>query len=212
MKVIDLTHPFTITDMVFPGTKRMHMDRTHTCERDGYNLTMATINSHAGTHTDAPLHFLAEGKPLSDVDINCYVGDCFVVDCTAKGAPKAVIDVADVKPYEEQIRRAGRVILATGWHSQFNTEHFFTEYPSVSLELARYLVSLGVRMMGVEGPSVSIYDGPEVHKILLSADVAIVEGLTNLEELMGRTTLFCGAPLAFTQMDGWPIRAYAIEK
>ncbi len=210
MKVIDLSHPFAITDMVFPGTQRMHEERTHTCQKDGYNLTMAAINSHAGTHTDAPLHFLENGKPLSAVELDRYVGACFVVDCTKKGAAKAMVDVEDVKPYEEQIKSAGRVILATGWHSEFNTEHFFTQYPSVSLDLARYLVSLGVRMMGVEGPSVSIYDGAEVHKVLLSQDVAIVEGLSNLKELIGSTILFCGAPLAFAGMDGWPVRAFAI--
>lgn len=212
MNITDLSHTFTITDMVFPGTGSMRADRTHSCEKEGYNLTMANINSHAGTHTDAPLHFLPDGKPLSEVDIDRYVGTCFVADCTQKGAPKAVIEVEDVKPYENQIKLAGRVIFATGWNRMFNTEAFFTEYPSVSLELARYLVSLGVKMMGVEGPSVSIYDGAEVHKVLLGADVAIVEGLTNLEGLMGRTVLFCGAPLAFAGMDGWPVRAYAVEQ
>jgi len=69
-----------------------------------------------------------------------------------------------------------------------------------------------VKMMGVEGPSVSIYDGPEVHRILLSADVAIVEALTNLDGLLGREILFSGAPLAFAGMDGWPVRACAIEE
>lgn len=212
MKVTDLSHVFSIDDMVFPGTQPMSWNRTHTCERDGYNLTMCNINSHAGTHTDAPLHFLAEGKPLSRVDIDRYVGECYVADCTKKGYANAMIEVADVQPYEEDVKRAGRVILATGWESEFNTPHFFTEYPSVSLDLAKYLVSLGVKMVGVEGPSVNTVDGATVHKVLLGADVAIVEGLANLSGLLGREILFCGAPLAFTGLDGFPLRAYAIER
>ena len=211
MKITDLTHKFTITDMVFPGTPLMNWERTHTCEKDGYNLTMMNLNSHAGTHTDAPLHFLADGKPLSEVDIERYVGTCVAVDCRKKGAPKAIIEVEDVKPYEEEIKKAKRVLLVTGWNSEFNTEHFFTEYPSVSLELAKYLVSLGVVMIGVEGPSVNIYEGAEVHVELLSHDVAIVEALTNMEGLIGKEFIFCGAPLKFNDLDGCPLRAYALE-
>lgn len=211
MKVTDLSHPFTITDKVFPGTQLMHQDRTHTCESEGYNLTMCTINSHAGTHTDAPLHFLADGKCLAEVDINRYVGPCFIVDCTAKGEPNSMVEVEDVKPYEEQIKKAGRLCLATGWNRMFNTEEFFTQYPSVSVELCQYLADLGVKMIGVEGPSVNTVAGPEAHKILLGADIAIVEALTNMQDLMNREVLFCGAPLAYTGMDGFPLRAYAIE-
>jgi len=212
MKITDLSHVFAIGDCVFPGTQPMDWNRTHTCERDGYNLTMCTINSHAGTHTDAPLHFLADGKSLDQVDIDRYVGDCYIADCTKKGYANAMIEVSDVEPYEREIRRAGRLILATGWNSEFNTEHFFTEYPSVSLELANYLVGLNIKMLGVEGPSVNTKDGAEVHKILLGADVAIVEALTNTLALLGKEVLFCGAPIAFSDMDGFPLRAYAIER
>jgi len=198
--------------MVFPGTQPMSFNRTHTCANDGYNLTMCNINTHAGTHTDAPLHFLADGKGLAEVDIDRYVGTCFIVDCTKKGYANAMVEVEDVKPYEAEIKKAGRVIFATGWNKEFNTEHFFTEYPSVSVALAEYLVSLGVKMMGVEGPSVSTVDGARVHKILLGADIAIVETLTNMEGLLNREVIFCGAPLSFTGMDGFPLRAYAIEQ
>ncbi len=210
MKVVDLSHVFSITDRVFPGTNAMSFDHTHTCAKDGYNLTMCNINTHAGTHTDAPLHFLADGKSLAEVDIQCYVGPCFVVDCTQKNHPNAFLTVADAAPFEAQIKRAGRVAFATGWFKEFNTEHFFTEYPSVSVELAEYLVSLGVRMIGVEGPSVNTVDGAKVHKILLSADCAIVEALNNTDQVLNQTIFFCGAPLAFTGMDGFPIKAYAL--
>ena len=90
----------------FKGTNAMSFDRTHTCAKDGYNLTMCNINTHAGTHTDAPLHFLADGKSLAEVDIQCYVGPCFVVDCTQKNHPNAFLTVADAAPFEAQIKRA----------------------------------------------------------------------------------------------------------
>ncbi len=211
MKVYDLTHKFNIEDMVFPGTPAMSCERTHTIEKDQYNLTLVKVNSHAGTHTDAPLHFVEGGKALGDVDINRYVGECYVVNLYQKGALDE-ITVEDVKPYEEEIRKAKRVILATGWYEHYNTEEFFTKYPPISVECAKYLVSLGIVLLGVDGPSLSEYAGEEVHKLLLGSEVAVVESLTNLKELAGKEIIFCGAPLAFVNMDGFPIRAYAIEK
>lgn len=211
MKVIDLSHVFKITDDVFPGTGKMSQDRTHTVERDGYNLTLVTVNSHAGTHTDAPLHFLAEGKSLAEVEINRYVGTCFVVPVAEKDRPNSMIELDNIKPYEDQIIKAGRVAFSCGWYKKFGEDNFFTEYPSVSVELAKWLVSLGVKMIGVEGPSLSTIAGEEVHHILLENNVAVVESLANLDQVAGKEILFCGAPLAFEGMDGFPIRAYALE-
>ncbi len=210
MKVTDLSHKFSVNDMVFPGTDGMSFERTHTTEKDHYNLSMARVNSHAGTHTDAPLHFLPNGKSLGDVAIDRYVGPCVVVDCRNKRAFD-IIEIEDVKPFEDAIRKAGRVLICTGWSRQFNKECFFTDYPSIPEELADYLVSLGIVMVGVEPPSLNPPKYIEVHQAFLKNDVAIVEGLTNLENLIGKEFIFCGAPLAFEDMDGFPVRACAIE-
>lgn len=210
MKVIDLSHKFNINDDVFPGTKKMSYDRTHHVATDGYNLTMVTVNTHAGTHTDAPLHFVADGLSLGEVDINKYVGSAYVVDCPGKDYPDAVIELNDVKQNEENIKKAERVIFHTGWDKRFGEECFFTQYPSISVELSEWLVSLGVKMVGVEGPSLNTKYGSEVHHILLENGIAVVESLANLDGLAGKEILFCGAPLAFEGMDGFPVRAYAV--
>jgi arylformamidase len=211
MKVTDLSHKFNINDMVFPGTKTMSFERTHTIVKDQYNLSMVSINSHAGTHTDAPLHFIDNGKPLGEVDINRYVGPCIVVDCRGKGAAFDMIEIEDIMPFEDAVRKTGRMIICTGWGKQFNKECYFTDYPSISEELADYLVSLGIVMIGVESPSLNPPKYIEVHQAFLKYNVAIVEGLTNLEGLIGKEFIFCGAPLALEDMDGFPVRAYAVE-
>lgn len=211
MKVTDLSHVFNITDSVCPDSDLMSWVKTHNVDRDGYNLTMVTVNSHAGTHTDAPLHFIKDGKALSEVPIERYVGPCFVADCRAKGYPNAMIMPEDVMPYEAEIKKAGRVILATGWGERFNTEQYFYEYPSVSLELCDYLMGLGVGLIGVEGPSMNNRDGVAVHQKLLGSEVLIMEGVCNTEELIGKEIIFCCAPLKFEDLDGFPVRAFAIE-
>ncbi|HWQ80084.1 MAG TPA: cyclase family protein [Anaerovoracaceae bacterium] len=210
MKVVDLSHKFSVEDMVFPGTMGMSFERTHTTAEDHYNLSIARINSHSGTHTDAPLHFIAGGDSLGEVPIDRYVGSCVVADCRDKGA-FGTIGIDDIKPYEDAVRKAGRVLICTGWSKHFNEECFFTDYPIISEELADYLVSLGIVLVGVEPPSLNPPKYIEVHQAFLKNNVAIVEGLTNLEALIGKEFIFCGAPLAFEDMDGFPVRAYAIE-
>lgn len=210
MKVTDLSHKFRITDMVFPGTEPMFTRNSHTIAEQGYNLSMVTVNSHAGTHTDAFSHFVDGAKSLGEIGIEQYVGPCYVLDCMNKGDCYH-ITVEDLKPYEEQIRKARRVILATGWGKHVNTDKFYTDFPRVSPEAAQYLVDLGVITLGVEPPTVHADKGKEVHEILLGNEMVVIEGLTNLEGLLGKEIILCAAPLCFEGMDGFPLRAYAIE-
>lgn len=211
MRITDLSHNFNIGDMVCPDSRYMYWDRTHRVEREGYNLTMVTVNSHAGTHTDAPLHFVKDGKALSDIALERYVGACYVADCRHKGYPNAVIEPEDIMPCEAEIKKAGRVILATGWWKRFNTEPYFREFPSVSPELAGYLMSLGIGLIGVEAPSLNTKFGVEIHQKLLGNEVLIVEGIANTETLIGREIILCCAPVKFEALDGFPVRAFAME-
>lgn len=210
MKIYDLSHKFNIGDLVFPGTPKMSYALSHTIKNDHYNLGLASINSHAGTHTDAPVHFVDGGKSLGEVSLDKYVGPCIVIDLRDKKANED-IGIADVKKFESEIRQKKRVLLLTSWGKKNNTEEFYTEYPRITLKLADYLVSLGIVLIGVEPPSLNPPLYIEVHKAFLENDVAIVEGLTNLDLILGKDVFFCGAPIAFEGADGFPIRAYAIE-
>jgi len=66
-------------------------------------------------------------------------------------------------------------------------------------------------MVGVEPPSLNPASYIEVHRAFLENNVAIVEGLTNLESLPGPEIFFVGAPIGLVNGDGFPVRAFAIE-
>ncbi|NLT98992.1 MAG: cyclase family protein [Christensenellaceae bacterium] len=210
MKIYDLSLPLSVTDPVFPGTPGMAYEHTQLISKDHYNLGLVHVNTHAGTHTDAPLHFIEGGTDLAAVDPGKYVGPAYVVECTDKGAFD-VIDVSDVEPHAENIVRCRRVIFKTGWSKQFGRPEYFTDYPVISLELARWLTENGIVMVGVEPPSLNPALYIEVHQTLLEGGVAVVEGLTNLDCLPSQEIFFCGAPIALVEGDGFPIRALAIE-
>lgn len=210
MKIFDLSLPFSVDMSVFPGTSPMQYQLTHTVKKDFYNLGLATINSHAGTHTDAPRHFLENGDALDKVPLERYVGYAVVADCTGKGEAFASIEKVDLEPYEALIRENHKVLIMTGWSRYANESRFYTDYPIVTESCAQYLVSLGVHMVGVEAPSLNPEKYIEVHKTLLSNGVAIIESLNNLDKLPSSLVFFSGAPLNLANGDGFPIRAYAI--
>ena len=210
MKIFDLSLPFSVDMSVFPGTPPMKYELTHTVEKNFYNLGLATINSHAGTHTDAPRHFLADGAALAEVPLERYVGYAAVTDCTAKGDPFAQIEKEDFAPYEALIREYRKVLIHTGWSRYAKEDRFYTDYPIITESCAEYLVSLGVHLVGVEAPSLNPGKYIEVHQTFLSNGVAIIESLTNLDQLPKEPVFFSGAPLGLANGDGFPIRAYAV--
>lgn len=210
MKIYDLTLPLSVHGSVFPGTPSMDYKLSHTIENDHYNLGIASINSHAGTHTDAPRHFLEGGSSLSNVPVEKYVGYAVVADCTQKKAFDR-IDVADLLAYEDKIRLHKKLLLHTNWSAYADEPKFYTDYPIITEDLALWLVSLGLEMIGVEAPSLNPGKYIEVHKILLSGGTAIIESLTNLSSLPSDVIFFSGAPIPLAEADGFPVRALAIE-
>jgi kynurenine formamidase len=90
--------------------------------------------------------------------------------------------------------------------------------PRVSAELARWLVERQINLLGVQTPSVASLrpehreELTEVHQILLRAEIVIVEGLANLDQVRREVVTFIALPLKVTGCDGSPVRPVAIEE
>jgi kynurenine formamidase len=195
---------------VFPGTPPVGYIVSHTIEKDNFNLAQAIINTHAGTHIDAPRHFVPGAPGLEGIKLEAYVGKALIVDCTSKKDNDS-ITVEDMKPFENEICKGSRLIIRTDWYKCASEHKYFTDYPRISVGLARWLVEKGVIMLGVEPPSLNPPEYIEVHRTLLEGGVTIIEGLANLDTLNKNEVLFVGAPVIFNQADGFPLRAIAID-
>ncbi len=128
----------------------------------------------------------------------------------------ALIRVADLGQMADKIREGDGLLLRTGWSRRVHEPAYRDELPRVSLELAQWCVARGVRMLGVEPPSVADVNNPEeltaVHKVLLQAGVVIVEGLAHLDQIRREKVTFMAFPLKVAGGDGAPVRALAIEE
>jgi len=207
VQVIDLTLPFS------DGKRGVTFQPELSIAEDGFNTTTLHLYSHALTHMDAPLHFLDGGDAIETIPLDRCIGPAQVIDLTHK-SPNSRIMVADIEPDADQISAGARLLLHTGWSSRADSNDYRTDFPRISLELARWFVDRGVWLVGVEPPSVASLAADhrveltEVHRTLLGADIIIVEGLCNLDQLPQQVE-FIALPLNLSGCDGSPVRAVA---
>jgi kynurenine formamidase len=198
------TQVIDLTLTAYHGMRGVEILPNTSLAQEGFNTTRLNLYSHAGTHADAPRHFLDDGKTLDQVDLNKCVGPALVIDVSHK-EPHSLITVADLGDRADQIEPGARVLLANGWDQHAD--------PRISRALAHWLVGRGVWLIGMEMPSVaSLQDRQElteVHQILLRGELVIVECLTNLR-LLPPEVFLIALPLKIQGGDGSPVRAAAI--
>ncbi len=208
--IVDLSHPLYSGMPVYPGDPETSVTISASHARDGFCLHSLTLGTHAGTHLDAPLHFLDGGEPVDSYRVlDACVGPASVIgidEVTEKGE----IMPEHLGPAISSVSRGDRILLATGWSEQFGAPGYFDRYPSVSEELAKLFVDRGIILLGVESPSMHTRKGGVIHRILLSAGIVLAENLANLRPLAGKRVLFSAAPLKLRGLDGSPVRAYAM--
>ena len=212
LKIIDLTHDIRTGMMVYPGDPGVEVRESLTHESAFCHVDRLDIGSHTGTHIDAPYHFLAEGKRITDFPVSQFVGEGVVIDLTGKGAGEAITE-ADLQPLHEQITAGDFVLLRTGWCEKFGTDEYL-DHPYVSGDAAELLVEWGVRIVAVDFLNVDStrLEQWDAHPVLLSSDVLIMENIANSLALdPEKRYLFSFAPLKVAGSDGAPVRAFAIE-
>jgi arylformamidase len=206
------TQVIDLTLTTYHGMRGVEITPNTSIEHEGFNTTDLRLYSHAGTHADAPRHFLNDGRTLEAVDLNKCVGPALVIDVTHKTA-NSLITVEDLGGRAQAIGPGSRVLLATGWDAHAELPDYRTSFPRISRELARWLVERGIWLVGVETPSVAALHNraelTEVHQTLLRGEVVIVECLTRLCELP-QEVFFIALPLKIQGGDGSPVRAAAL--
>ena len=208
MRIVDLSLPIT-NDM--PGVEITTAKRL---EVEGWNATNLHFYSHAGTHMDAPRHFLPGGATIDQQDLHALVGPALVIDLTPI-KPKQLIEISDLAVMGAQIKPGVRLLLRTDWYKRYGTPEYRNELPRISLALAKWLVERQVALIGVEPPSVADVNAKgeltDVHQTLFRGDVVIVEGLAHLDQLTSNEVEFIALPLRVIGGDGTPVRAIARE-
>lgn len=211
-KLIDLSHPFEHGQLNFGWDPKISVIVHNTVKSIGYNITQFSMSSHQGTHLDAPFHFFDNGKTVDQIPVERFYGPATLVDLAPgsnlKG--KTPLTAEMFKPYAKHFRPGAKIIYRTGWSRAFGTSEFFSDYPTLTLDAARWIASKRIGLLGMDTPTPS-NDWMPCHHILLKdgLEIVIVEGLNNLEKLPKQFT-FIGFPLNLKGRDGAPVRAVAV--
>jgi arylformamidase len=209
MRLIDISMPIRRSMVQWPGDPRVRIRHPlHLAKGDPVTLTALALCAHSGTHVDAPSHFIMGGTDLDSIPLDVLVGRAVVVDARGHGClDAAVMDAIGIP------QGVPRVLFRTD-----NSERgllrdvvLHEDYAAVSAEGARWLVSRGVRLVGIDYLSIGPFPGgAETHTILLGAGAVVVEGLSLEHVTPGSYDLVC-LPLRLVGTEGAPARAILID-
>jgi arylformamidase len=201
---IDISVPLRDGMVHWPGDPPVSLKRVKDMEQgDSANLSIIAMGAHSGTHIDAPLHFIRQGKGVDQIPLKATVGLARVIE---------IGDPESIKPEElrrHRIRQGERLLFKTRNSSGiWQRDIFVPDFVFISDEAAIFLAESGVRVVGVDYLSVGSFQrgGSHVHRTLLEAGIWIIEGLDLSPVSPGNYELIC-LPLKIEQGDGAPARA-----
>ena len=171
---------------------------------NGDNLTLSSVTTtvHIGAHVDSPSHYIEGGDDIGSRPLSLYMGNCQVISvetprgCRIESCPVEITET--------------RVIFRT--ESAPDPDKFNTDFCALSPALIHKLAACGVRLVGIDTPSVDLYDDRELlsHKTIASYDMAILEGVVLTGVPDGVYNLIA-LPLRIEGADASPVRAVLVS-
>ena len=203
MQIIDISRTLANDLAPWPGDTPFHFElKWKIAAGATVNVGAVETGFHSGTHTDAVFHFDPKGQTIERADLSTFIGPAIVVEVTNS----KTIEVSHLERWGNDLRDAPRLLLKTGgWP---NDKIFPQEIPVVSPDVPPWLQARGVRLLGVDVPSVDPIESKDLHNhhALAEARIAIVESLDLSRVEEGRYH-FAGLPLKIANGDAAPVRA-----
>lgn len=210
MKLYDISLPISNDLPFWPGDPSVSLMMTSSIAKgDQCNITSIQMGAHAGTHVDAPYHFLEEGATIDTIPLETFIGPCFVVEIDAE----VLIEKKDLQKYD--IGGHLRILIKTRnselWAN--NISSFETNFVALGIDAAQYLIDMNTILVGIDYLSIESFqsDGFPVHKLLLKNNITILEGLNLSGVKAGVYELLC-MPLRMHGCEGAPARVLLREE
>ncbi len=197
----DISPPLTPETPVWPGDAPLSQDWICKLgQGDTVNLSTLTSTPHVGAHADAPLHSENDRSSIGEVPLDLYIGPCRVI-----GLPAPPL----IEPHHLENRElsgVARVLFKTG--SVRDRRVFADEFTAISAATVALLAELGVRLVGIDTPSVDPFDSValEAHHALNRFAMVNLEGL-DLDAVPPGAYELIALPLKLVGFDASPVRA-----
>lgn len=199
--IYDISPPITEKLRVWPGDPPLSREVLRRLQ-DGARTTLSTLHAtvHLGAHADAPSHYGIDAPSIDQRAVDYYLGRCQVIRLNVARATCAEPNAIGVSIEAE------RVLFATGTYP--DPTAFNEDFAALSPALVEMLASKGVKLVGIDTPSVDLFDSKDlaVHGTFLKHDMAILEGLVLAGVPDGIYELIA-LPLKLVGFDASPVRA-----
>ncbi len=223
--LVDLTHALAATSPAWPGAPHLEV-KLEADYPQGYFARHVSLPEHAGTHLDAPAHFIRGGATVDAIAPAELRAEAVVVDVRAEVAknPDYALRAADLEAWERAhgtMPEHALVIARTGWESRWSDEARYRNadgkgvmrFPGFSAEAIAWLVQHrpGFVGVGIDTLSIDVGASPDfaAHRALLGAGKYGVENLAGLDALPPRGATVIVAPLKLAGGSGAPARVLA---
>lgn len=205
---IDITYSISEKLPKWPGSVGYTSTRHLQIPPNINNSSSIQMDCHFGTHLDAPLHFVENGKPVDQLDLDKLIGEVFVAEI--RNARSITSDALEKAGIPENCKR---LLLKTDNQEYWKKgiSEFQEDFCSIDSSGAQWVVKKGIELIGIDYLSIQRYhDSPLTHTILLENEVIILETL-NLEQVKpGKYELIC-LPIKLQGLEGAPVRALLKE-
>ena len=188
---------------------------THAIERQAdmwYIIQEVRMSSHVGTHVEFPYHHVKNGKSAADYPLKRLIGEAVLLDFSHKKKDEE-ITLREILDCGVEVRKGDIVFIRTDMHKLWKTPQGH-DRPVLSIEATRYLVEVvGIHCIGTDATGLEVRgrDDQPVHVLLFENDVAMVESLTNLDQLRSNRFEVFILPLPVEGLDSCPVRVLALE-
>lgn len=176
-RFVDVTRMITNSTEVWPGDPVIRIEKVGNQDPLAPLVSSVSFGTHTGTHMDFPLHMHID---LPAPSLDRLIGECAVYEglCLHRL-------LSDGKPVSERVLIKKAALAAND---------------------AELLIEMGVKLVGVEQQSIDEGSSLLVHRLLLSAGVAVIEGLL-LDGVEEGPAFLIALPLSMEAADGAPVRA-----
>jgi arylformamidase len=203
----DVSVPLVNGGTVYPGNPEIRIVPQQEIAKGGSsNVSSLSFGSHTGTHVDAPRHMIEGAMTVDELPLEVLMGPAMLI---ALGDDVMAVGEKELKLHE--LKDHTRILIKTR-NSKFVRERGFKrDYTYLAPDGARYLASLGVKLVGVDYFSVEQFHSGHhaTHLTLLERGIVIVEGLDLSLPPMGPYDLRV-LPLRLASLDGAPARAVLV--
>jgi len=183
---------------------------------------MLYMDVHSFTHMDAPFHAYDGKSTIDQVPLSDVIGEAKVIDLSDLEANTAI--TADILEQNgSHVTKGDIVVVKTcqGLKQNWENPEFWTTSPYMVESAGKWLIDKEVKTVGFDFPQdyvirelfhgkIPTLDDMIIHKLLLGADMVMIEYITNMHLITTETFNLYAIPLKLEGISGAAARVFAV--